>query len=253
MEPWFQNKVALVTGAADGIGKASALLFAHRGAKVVVTDINPEKGEAVAQEIREGGGEAVFVLTDVTDPGAVDAAIATAVNLYGGLHCALNNAGITHPRDPEWDDEAFETTMRINVKGIMNCLRAEMPVMIAGGGGSIVNMASTSSFMASTAAAVPGYTASKHAIIGLTRTAALLHARRNIRVNAVCPGVTDTQMVQRMMAGSEEARQAIENNAPIGRMARPEEVAEAVAWLCSDMASYVTAHPLIVDGGYLAQ
>jgi NAD(P)-dependent dehydrogenase (short-subunit alcohol dehydrogenase family) len=253
MEQWFEGKVALVTGGADGIGRASALLFARRGAKVVVTDINATKGEAVAQEIRNGGGEAVFALTNVIDRRAVEAAVQTAVDQFGGLHCALNNAGITHGRDPEWDDEAFDTTMQINVKGVLNCLRAEIPVMLKGGGGAIVNTASTSSFMASPAVAMPGYTASKHAIIGLTRTSALVYAKRNIRVNAICPGVTDTEMVRGVIEHSPEAREELENNSPMGRMGRPEEMAEAVAWLCSDKSSYITAHPLIIDGGFLAQ
>jgi NAD(P)-dependent dehydrogenase (short-subunit alcohol dehydrogenase family) len=253
MDQWFEGKVALVTGGADGIGRASALLFARRGAKVVVTDVSATKGEAVAQEIRDSGREAIFVLTDVTDRAAVEAAVQTAVDRFGRLDYALNNAGITHARDPEWDDEAFDLTMRVNVKGVMNCLRAELAVMLKGGGGAIVNTASTSSFMASPAVAMPGYTASKHAIIGLTRTAALFHAKNNIRVNAVCPGVTDTAMVRDVLEHSPEAREALENSAPIGRIARPEEIAEAVVWLCSDMASYITAHPLIVDGGFLAQ
>ncbi|KXU33819.1 hypothetical protein A0J57_04035 [Sphingobium sp. 22B] len=252
MEQWFEGKVALVTGGGDGIGRATAHLFAQRGARVVIADLNPEKGEKVAQEIRDLGGEAAFVQTNVADRGSVDALIEATLDRFGRLDCAMNNAGITHIRDHEWDDDAFDTTIAINLKGVMNCLKAEIPAMLKSGGGTIVNTASTASFAGSRTLGVPAYVASKHGVVGLTKVAALDYAQKNIRVNAICPGVTDTAMVAQGKSLSEEIRQALDDFAPMGRMARPEEMAEAAIWLCSDKASFVTAHALVVDGGHLA-
>lgn len=249
MEPWFEDKVALVTGGADGIGRATSLLFAQRGAKVIVSDINAPKGEAVAKAIREAGGEALFVKADVADRAEVAALVRAALDRFGRLDCAVNNAGIAHERDSDWDEDAFDATISVNVKGVWNCLKEEIPVMLAAGGGAIVNMASVAAFISSVAQPVPGYTTSKHAIVGLTKATALQYVRKGIRVNALCPGVTATEQVRAMCAVSEETRQFLENLAPMGRLGQPEEMAEAAIWLCSDKASFVTGSSLVVDGG----
>jgi NAD(P)-dependent dehydrogenase (short-subunit alcohol dehydrogenase family) len=252
MEEWFGGKVALVTGGAEGIGRASALLFAARGARVVLTDLNVVKGEETVHEICRTGTECIFVAADVSESSAVSAVLKAARDVFGRLDCALNNAGIAHARDGSWDEVAFDRTIAVNLKGVMNCMKAEIPVMLNTGGGSIVNTASINGFISSTFAPLPAYTASKHAVIGLTKAAALQYARQNIRVNAVCPGVTDTEPVRAAMSMSSGAQQLLQGFSPMGRMARPEEIAEAVIWLCSDKASFVTGHPLVVDGGFLA-
>jgi NAD(P)-dependent dehydrogenase (short-subunit alcohol dehydrogenase family) len=252
MEQWFENKVVLVTGGADGIGRAAALIFASRGAKVVIADLNASKGEAVVAEIRDHGGQAAFALTNVADRTAVENAVQLALDTFGRLDCAMNNAGITHSRDVEWDDEAFDLTIAVNLKGMMNCIRAEMPAMLLTGGGAIVNTSSTSGLVASATLPLPGYISSKHGVIGLTRASAMRYVKQNIRVNAVCPGVTDTEMVREIKELGEDVRKALDNYAPMGRMARAEEVAEAAVWLCSDKASFVTGHALVVDGGFVA-
>jgi NAD(P)-dependent dehydrogenase (short-subunit alcohol dehydrogenase family) len=252
MEQWFENKVVLVTGGADGIGRAAALIFAARGAKVVIADLNEVKGHAVTREIQNSGGHAAFSLTNVTDRQAVENMVQLALDKFGRLDCAMNNAGITHSRDGEWEDEAFDLTIAVNLKGMMNCIRAEMPAMLRNGGGAIVNTSSTAGLVASATLSLPGYISSKHGVIGLTRTSAMRHVRQNIRVNAVCPGVTDTEMVREVKELGEEVCVALDNYAPMGRMARAEEVAEAAVWLCSDKASFVTGHALVVDGGHVA-
>jgi NAD(P)-dependent dehydrogenase (short-subunit alcohol dehydrogenase family) len=252
MEQWFENKVALVTGGADGIGRAAALIFASRGARVVIADISAAKGEEVVREIQDRGGQAIFSLTDVSDRNAVDRTVQLALDTYGRLDCAMNNAGITHDRDVEWEDEAFDRTIAINLKGMMNCIRAEMPAMLRNGGGAIVNTSSTSGLVASATLPLPGYISSKHGVIGLTKASAMRYVKQNIRVNAICPGVTDTEMVRQVKEMGEDVRKALDNYAPMGRMARAEEIAEAAIWLCSDKASFVTGQALAIDGGYVA-
>jgi NAD(P)-dependent dehydrogenase (short-subunit alcohol dehydrogenase family) len=252
MEQWFEGRVALVTGGADGIGRETALLLARRGAKLVVSDIDVAKGEAVVRAIRDSGGEAVLASGDVTNRADVAKFVEAALDSFGRLDCAFNNAGITNFNDNNWDDDAFDRTIDVNLKGIMNCMKVEIPAMLKSGGGAIVNNASVSSFVASATLPMPGYTSSKHGVIGLTKAAAIQYSRQNIRINAICPGVTDTEMVREAKEISGEARHALDNFAPMGRMARPAEIAEAAVWLCSDKASFVTAHSLVVDGGFLA-
>jgi NAD(P)-dependent dehydrogenase (short-subunit alcohol dehydrogenase family) len=252
MEQWFEGKVILVTGGGDGIGRAAALLFARRGGTVVALDINREMAEATAQLVRAEGGQALGIGADVTDKVAVQAVVRETVNRYGHLNCAFNNAGVTHPQDSAWDDDAFDKTMSVNLYGIRNCLKYELPELLAAGGGAIVNTSSINGLIASASVPLPAYTASKHAVIGLTKTAALQYARQNIRVNALCPGVTMTAMVSGVMEYSAEARKTLENFAPMGRIARAEEMAEAAVWLCSDKASFVTGHALVADGGFVA-
>jgi len=253
MADMFDGKVALVTGAASGIGRAAALLFAKHGAKVTVADMTRPAGEKVAAEIKAQGGDAIFVECDVTNHNAIRAMVKTTVDRFGRLDTAFNNAGITHSKDAEWDDDAFQKTFAINVTGIMQCMKAEIPEMLKVGGGTIVNMASMTGIIASAVPSLPAYTASKHAVIGLTKTVALTYARQNVRVNCLCPGITRTPMVQGVMDLGPEVKAQLENSTPIGRLALPEEMAEAAIWLASSKSSYVLGHALIVDGGYVIQ
>jgi NAD(P)-dependent dehydrogenase (short-subunit alcohol dehydrogenase family) len=251
MSDLFTGKVALVTGGASGIGRATAILFAKHGACVTVADITD--GTAVVREIEAAGGQAQFVHCDVTKHDQIRAMVAQTVKRFGRLDCAFNNAGITHAKDNEWDDDAFQRTFDINVTGIMQCIKAEIPEMLKSGGGTIVNTASISGIIGSSTPSLPGYTASKHAVIGLTKTVALTYARQNIRVNALCPGVTMTAMVEGVMQISEEVKRHLENFSPLGRIARPEEMAECAIWLCSEKSSFVNGHALVADGGTVIQ
>ena len=252
MEQWFEGKAVLVTGAGSGIGRAAAQLFALRGAKVAVTDVDRDGGNETVELIQAAGGAAFFAYGDVADMASVQAFVGATLNRYGRLDCAFNNAGISDPRDNDWDDDAFRRTINVNLVGVMNCLKCEIPALLKTGGGTIVNTASINSFVASAAVPLPAYTATKHAVVGLTKSAALQYARVNIRVNALCPGATRTKMIEDVMEASPAAREAIENLSPMGRVATPEEVAEAAIWLCSAKSSYVTGHALVVDGGVVA-
>lgn len=250
--PLFTDKAVLVTGAASGIGRAAALLFAKHGASVAVADrAGSASGEVVA-EIEAAGGRAIAVECDVTDSGQVQAMVARTVDAFGRLDSALNNAGVCLDEDLQWDEEAFAKSFAVNAFGVMHCMKAEIAVMLERGGGTIVNTASIKGLTAG-GPSQPGYTGSKHAVIGLTKTAALAHARQNIRVNALCPGVTMTPMVENVMKLGPEMRERIENNSPLGRVARPEEMAEAAVWLASDLSSFVNGHALVADGGTVAE
>jgi NAD(P)-dependent dehydrogenase (short-subunit alcohol dehydrogenase family) len=249
MADLFTNKVALVTGAAQGIGRAAALLFAHHGAKVVVSDISESNGKKVVAEIEGAGGEAIFVWCDVSDRQSIQEMVASTVSYFGKLNCAFNNAGVILDDGVHWDDVAFDKTMAINVAGVMQCMKSEIPAMLEIGGGTIVNAASTQGLVASGNPSQPAYVASKHAVIGLTKTAALTYARQNIRVNCICPGVTDTPLVESVAATGPEIRAMLHAHSPMGRMARPEEMAEAAIWLCSEKSSFVNGHALVLDGG----
>jgi NAD(P)-dependent dehydrogenase (short-subunit alcohol dehydrogenase family) len=252
-EPWFADKVAFVTGAGAGIGRAGALLFARRGARVVATDVRAGAVAETARLIVEAGGEALDLVCDVTDDAAVAAAVDTTVARFGRLDCAFNNAGIILAGDDKWDEQVARRTIDVNLFGVMSCIRHQVPRMLETGGGAIVNTASLAGFVTSRAIAQAAYSASKHAVIGLTKVAAVQNAARGIRVNVVCPGVTMTAMVRQVMEAGPEARRALEESSPMGRIAAPEEIAEAAVWLCSDMASFVNAHALVLDGGALAE
>lgn len=245
----FDGKVALVTGASGGIGRASALAFAASGAKVMVSDVQDDKGAETVALIEQAGGRAAFFHCDVSDEGQVAALVAATVERFGRLDFAHNNAGINRPGSNEWDSEDWHLSIRVNLDSVMFCMRAEIAAMLETGGGAIVNTASVNGLVGNPSQ--PGYCASKHGVVGLTRSAALRYAKEGVRVNAVCPGVVDTPMVEQI-AKIPHYRAAMEAMTPMGRMAQASEIANAVLWLCSDQASFVTGHPLVIDGGATA-
>ena len=246
----FKDKVALVTGATSGIGEATALAFARSGANVVVTGVQQEEGESLVKRIRDEGGDALFVKVDVTNQTDVDNMMAEVSNAYGRLDYAYNNAGIEGETaaTAESSDENWNRVLDINLTGVWRCMRAELPLLLASGGGAIVNCASVAGVMGF--AGTGPYVASKHGVIGLTKAAALEYAARNIRVNAVCPGVIATPMVDRVTQHNEAAVQQLSSVAPLGRMGTAEEIAAAVLWLCSDASGFVVGHALVLDGGW---
>ncbi len=249
----LQGKVALVTGAASGIGRASARRLAEEGARVVVSDLDVAGGEETVRLIREADGEAVFVRADVARADDVALLIRQTLAAFSRLDCAVNNAGVggdltpTHLRD----EAMWDAIMDVNLKGVWLCMKYELPVMLDQGGGSIVNMASAAGLVGFRQASA--YAASKHGVIGLTRSAALEYARLGIRVNAVCPGFTDTPMVEAMRRDSPKRADAIVSAIPMRRLGAPNEVAQAVLWLCSDESAFVTGHALAVDGGTVVE
>jgi NAD(P)-dependent dehydrogenase (short-subunit alcohol dehydrogenase family) len=253
MKP-LDNKVALITGAAFGIGKATAMAFAREGARVVLSDINAQEGEKVAQEIvKIFDRPALFVKCDVSKSSEVEKLCQSAVHQFGRIDFAFNNAGIEGQQGltPECTEENWDKVINTNLKSVWLCMKYQIPIMLKNGGGAIVNCASIAGVVGFPG--VPAYTASKHGILGLTKTAALEYAKQGIRVNAVCPGVIQTPMIDRFTHGDSKAAEQMAMGEPVGRLGKPEEIAEAVLWLCSDRASFVTGHPLVVDGGWVAQ
>ena len=243
------GKSALVTGASGGIGRATALAFARSGASVLVADVNAEGGQETVAMIEAAGGRAVWQRCDVSDAGEVRAMIAAAVSAFGRLDCAFNNAGLNRLGDDEYDDAIWERNMGINLSGVMRCMREESAAMLATGGGAIVNTSSINGITGNPGQ--PAYTAAKHGVIGLTRHGALRWAQAGIRVNAVCPGVIETPMTAPLVANP-DMKKVIDAMTPMGRMGTAEEIAEAVVWLCSPAASFVTGHAMVVDGGATA-
>lgn len=249
----FHGKVALVTGGGSGIGRATAQAFAREGAKVVVVDIAPPGGEETVRMVRTGGGEAIFVAADVSKARDAEAMVKKALETYGRLDCAHNNAGIDgdFATVVSCTEENWDRVLGINLKSVWLGMKYEISEMQKQGCGAIVNTASVAALVAYRT--MGAYVASKHGVIGLTKTAALEYAHRGIRVNAVCPGVIRTSMIDAFIAGDPEKERNMAAMEPIGRMGTPEEVAQAVLWLCSNAASFVTGAALMVDGGIVAQ
>jgi NAD(P)-dependent dehydrogenase (short-subunit alcohol dehydrogenase family) len=250
----MQGKVALITGAATGIGRATALAFADAGARLVLANSrNVTAGEALAKLIEQRGGQALFVQTDVTQASAVATLVAQTVEQFGRLDYAFNNAGVGGPPASvvDTDEAAWDNVIDVNLKGVWLCMKYEIPVMLEHGGGAIVNMSSAGGLVGT--AGLGAYTASKHGVIGLTNVAALEYAQAGIRVNAVCPGVILTSMVEQAVQINPAFGQMMAARHPIGRIGTPEEVAAAVVWLCSEAASFVTGATLSIDGGAVAQ
>jgi NAD(P)-dependent dehydrogenase (short-subunit alcohol dehydrogenase family) len=252
------GKVALVTGGASGIGRATALTFAREGAKLIIADMHEDGGQQTVHMITEQGGAATFVQVDVTQATAVEALISEAVTTYGRLDCAHNNAGISgtgiagahRALTADYPDERWHQVIAINLTGVWLCMKYEIAQMLKQGGGTIVNTASIAGLVGLPYASA--YVASKHGVVGLTKTAALEYAKQGIRVNCICPGYIQTPMTAQGMSDPERRALMIASE-PVGRVGHPEEVAEAVVWLCSDAASFVTGHTMTVDGGYVAQ
>ncbi len=249
----FAGKVALVTGVGSGIGRASALAFAREGAKVLASDIDADKGEQTVAIIQEAGGEASFVRADVSQAQEVKALIKQTLETFGQLDYAHNNAGILGSMAPLTfcSEKSWDRVMSINLKGIWLCMKYEIPPMLKRGQGAIVNTASVAGLVG--AAGLSAYAASKHGIIGLTKSAALDYAQAGLRINAVCPAVALTGMLEPMLNQYPEMKTELEMSHPMGRLCQPEEVAAAVIWLCSDAASFITGSSIPVDGGMIAR
>jgi NAD(P)-dependent dehydrogenase (short-subunit alcohol dehydrogenase family) len=244
------GKVAIITGGTSGIGRDTAVLFAEAGAKVVVAGRRETEGNETLALMRKAGGEGIFVKTDVAKSADVQVLVRKTVEKFGRVDCAFNNAGIEGEWTPivEQSEEAWDSVININLKGVWLCLKYVIQQMLTqGGGGTIVNMSSVAGLMGAAGAAT--YCASKHGVIGLTRSAALEYAAHNIRVNAVCPAVIETPMGDRIFGG--DLRDYAIGLHPVGRLGQPREVAEAVLWMCSERSSFMTGHELVVDGGLL--
>ena len=248
-----EGKIALVTGAGAGIGRASALLFAREGAGVLVADIDADGGEQTAVAIRAQGGEAEFFRADVSDEAQVEALIQCCIERFGRLDCALNNAGIGGPAAPlhQIDLADWRRIMDVNLGGVFLCMKHEIPLMQKQGAGAIVNSSSGSGLVATPGMAA--YCATKHGILGITKTAAVENARTGVRINAICPGSTDTPMLRASMELAPGVEKMILASMPGGRLGEAAEIAEAAVWLCSDRASFVSGHSMLVDGGSVAR
>jgi NAD(P)-dependent dehydrogenase (short-subunit alcohol dehydrogenase family) len=245
----FAGKVAFITGAGSGIGRATALAFADRGAAVAIADVSAEASRGVAEEIVRTGGQALGLACDVTVSGDVQTALRHTAEAFGRLDFAFNNAGIEQPPTPLADitEDQWQRVLDIDLRGVFLCMKYEIPLILAAGGGAIINTSSgagVKGFLGGGA-----YGAAKHGVIGLTRCAALDYAAANVRVNAICPGIIETPMMDRFSGGTPEGRERVIDQEPVGRMGRPEEIASAVMWLCSDNAAFTVGHALVVDGG----
>lgn len=252
MELGLKGKVALITGAGSGVGRASALAFAREGAKVVVADIDVKSGKQTVQMIKEAGGEAHFVEADVTQAAEVEAMVDEVIKTYGRLDCAHNNVGVEQMVTPitECTEEQFDHIIEANLKSCWLCLKYELIYMAKHGGGAIVNTSSVAGLYGAPNCSL--YVASKHGVNGLTKSAAMEYAKAGIRVNSVCPcGVRGTPMWKRINAANPDFVAKTAAMIPMGRNAEPEEVADAVVWLCSDAASFITGQPVSVDGGFI--
>ncbi len=249
----FNSNVALVTGGSSGIGRATALAFGASGAQVVVADINEDEGGKTAYMIKEAGGKSLFVKCDVSKSSDVKALIDKTISTFGRLDYAFNNAGIEGAQGGVIDctEENWGRVIDTNLKSVWLCMKHEIPQMLKQGSGAIINCSSIAGLVGFPG--IPAYDASKHGVIGLSQTAALEFSKMNIRVNAVCPGVIQTPMIERFTHGEAQVQKQLVEGEPVGRVGRPEEIAAAVLWLSSDEASFVTGHALVVDGGWVAQ
>lgn len=249
----FTGKVAFVTGGASGIGRATALAFAEAGAWVALSDINEDGGLQTIRMIQESGGEGLFFKCDFASVSAIEHVLQSVLKHTGKIDCAFNNAGVEGESNTTADCtvENWHRTIDINLRGVWLCMKYEIASMLQKGGGSIVNCSSIAGMVGFVQS--PAYVASKHGVLGLTKTAALEYAKQNIRVNAVCPGVIQTPMIDRVTYKKEDLHRQLTESEPMGRMGTPEEVAAAVLWLSSTQASFVTGQALAVDGGWLAQ
>ncbi|HMI35260.1 MAG TPA: SDR family oxidoreductase [Propionibacteriaceae bacterium] len=245
----LDGKVTFVTGAASGIGRATALAFVREGANIVVADIDQQGSQDTASMIEDRGGQALAVSCDVTSGEDVQAALTKTVERFGRLDYVFNNAGAEQQPKPTADitEEEWDRIITINLKGVFLCLKHQIPLLLQHGGGAIVNTSSGAGIKVFGGGAA--HAAAKHGVIGLTKDAALDYAASNIRINAICPGIIDTEMMDRFTGGTPEERDRVIAQEPIGRMGRPEEIAAAVVWLCSDAASFVPGHALVADGG----
>jgi len=244
----LDGKAALVTGGASGLGRASAIALARAGATVTIVDVNEDGGKETAALVLAGSGDADFIRADVTQPDDVAAMVDKTVARWGHLDCAVNNAGTTGASAPtaEYTIDDWTRTIELNLTSVFICLRHEIPAMLERGG-AIVNMASGAGLVGFPG--LPAYVASKHGVVGLTRAAAMEYAGQGVRINAICPGSTRTPMLEGFMGGDEQVERMLTRPIPVGRLGRPEEIAEAVVWLCSVAASFVVGHALAVDGG----
>jgi NAD(P)-dependent dehydrogenase (short-subunit alcohol dehydrogenase family) len=246
----FAGKVALVTGGSNGIGRATAMLFARSGAKVVIGDIDPA-GQETVELIRKERGEALFVQTDVRETNEVQNLVASAVKTYGGLHCAFNNAGVLPPTGllADIDEATFHQVLAVDLRGVFLSMKYEIQQMLKGGGGAIVNNASIAGMIADPG--ISAYVAAKHGVIGLSKAAAIEYASQGIRINALAPGLVETAMTKDWF-DDPNIRSHFLANSPIGRVAQPEEIAGTVLFLCSDLASFAVGQAFVIDGGYTA-
>ncbi len=250
----LKDHVALITGAGSGIGRAAALAFANNGARVVVADIDTEGGKTTTNTIIDAGGDATFVRVDVSQTIDVEAMVKNTIQVYGRLDCAFNNAGIegtVGKRLSEYEEDSWDRVIGINLKGVWLCMKYQLAHMSAQGSGTIVNTASIAGLVGGTFGSA--YYASKHGVVGLTKAAAVEYGSAGIRINAICPGVIQTEMADRLLQDNKPRESAITALHPLGRLGTPDEIAQAVLWLSSDSASFVTGQAIAVDGGYVAQ
>jgi NAD(P)-dependent dehydrogenase (short-subunit alcohol dehydrogenase family) len=250
----FAGKVAFVTGAGSGIGRAAALAFAREGASVVVADVSEPGSQKTVRLVEELGGQAIAVRCDVTRSDDIKAGLAKTIETFGRLDFAFNNAGI-EPKNAaptaDYDEDEWDRIIDINLRGVFLCMKHEIPLILKQGGGAIVNTSSGAGVIGIKGS--PAYTAAKHGLLGLTKAAALDYAPQNIRINSVCPGYIETPMMDRFTGGTPEGRAKVVGEEPIGRMGKPEEIAAAVIWLCSDAAAFMIGHAMVIDGGQTIQ